>query len=109
MRVAAFVLYALFVGYVSLLPGDAISINMWDKLAHFLVYSLFAVLAHGVCRDKKTYALICLGIVAYGGLLELGQAFSPGRMMSANDLLANGLGVLAGAMFISVVFTLLSR
>ena len=85
------------------------SINIWDKLAHFLVYGLFAVLGYGVSRDKKNYGLICLGIVAYGGLLEVRQAFSPGRMMSANDLFANSLGVVAGAIFISVVFAIVKR
>jgi VanZ family protein len=47
--------------------------------------------------NKRYYLYLCLGIIIYSGLIELGQSYVPGRDMSALDLLANIAGVLLGA------------
>jgi VanZ family protein len=51
--------------------------------------------------NKRYYRYMCFGIVAYGGLIELGQSYIPGREMSAFDLLANILGVALGALVVN--------
>lgn len=99
VNIAIFLIYALLVGYASLSPASGLAIGSWDKLAHFLTYGLFAVLAYWVVRSKKAHLFVCLAIVLYSGLIEVGQSFVPGRFMSAHDLLANVLGVLFGAFF----------
>jgi VanZ family protein len=48
---------------------------------------------------------VCIGIVAYSGLLEVAQSFVPGREMSALDLLANTSGVLLAALFSHTFFS----
>lgn len=106
VKIAAFILYALFVSLVSLAPGSGVPIEGWDKLLHFLTYGLFAVFGFGIVGTRKGYLFVCLGIVAFSGLIEVGQSFVPGRFMSAYDLLANALGVVTGASFVSVLVRL---
>ena len=96
--------YALLVAFFSLRPNGAAVVGSYDKLAHFLVYALFASLAYRLRLANRTYAYLCLGIVLYSGLLEFGQSFVPGRQMSALDLLANGLGVALGALVCRAIF-----
>ncbi len=96
--IAAFIIYAAAIAYVSLRPMDGVSVGSWDKLAHLLMYGVFAVLAYRVTRQSPGFLYLCLGIVAYGALMEFGQSFTPGRMMSAADMLANTLGVALGAL-----------
>ena len=101
---ALFVSYALLVAFASLRPTGAAAIGSYDKLAHFIVYAIFAVLAYRLSLLKKSYWYLCLGIVFYSGLLEFGQSFVPGREMSALDLLANAAGVVLGALVCRTIF-----
>lgn len=96
--------YALFVAFVSLQPAGETSIGPYDKLAHFVTYGFFAVLAYRVNLSGRGYIFLCIGIVAYSGLLEVGQSFVPGRDMSALDMLANTLGVLVTALLCNKIF-----
>jgi VanZ family protein len=48
--------------------------------------------------SRRHYVYVCIGIVAYSGLLEIAQLLVPGREMSAFDLLANTLGVALAAL-----------
>lgn len=97
MQNLIFLAYAGIVALTSLRPGGDTSIDPLDKVVHLLVYYIFAVFGYRALRDKRYYPYLCLGIIAYGGLLELGQSYIPGRDMSGYDLLANTLGVLLGA------------
>ncbi len=90
--------YALLVAYVSLRPGGAGVIEPWDKLGHLVTYALFALLAFPASGRGWRYVALCVAILAYSGLLEIGQSFMPGRVMSALDLLANLAGILVGAL-----------
>jgi VanZ family protein len=92
-----FVSYAVVVAIISLQPGDGSSIGPYDKVAHFLTYGIFAVLAHFLNLSGRQFMYVCIGIVAYSGLLEVAQSFVPGREMSVLDLLANTLGVVLAA------------
>ncbi|MDG1944480.1 MAG: VanZ family protein [Halioglobus sp.] len=93
-----FVSYAMLVAFVSLRQGSGSFIGSYDKSAHFLTYSLFAILAYRLFLSASQYRYLCLGIIVYSGLLEIAQSFVPGRDMSALDLLANVLGVILGAL-----------
>jgi VanZ family protein len=88
-----FASYAVVVAIISLQPGDGSSIGPFDKVAHFLTYGIFAVLALRLNLSGRRFMCVCIGIVVYSGLLEVAQSFVPGRAMSALDLLANTLGV----------------
>lgn len=100
MHTAIFFIYAVLVAYISLRQGTGASIEPWDKLLHLLVYYIFSVFGYRATRAGRGYWLVCLGIIAYGGLLELAQSYTPGRYMSGEDMLANTLGVLLGALVV---------
>lgn len=93
-----FVFYATLVAFVSLLPAGGAIAGTYDKAAHLVIYSIFAALGYRLRLSARHAIFVCIGIVAYSGLLEVGQSFVPGREMSALDLLANTLGVLLGAL-----------
>lgn len=97
MNRIVFAAYAAFVGFMSLQPSTGPSIAPWDKLQHFAVYFAFALLGYRLIRSPRGFLLVCLGIIAYSGLLEFAQSFTATRTMSAYDLVANALGVALGA------------
>ncbi|MBK6714693.1 MAG: VanZ family protein [Burkholderiales bacterium] len=79
---------------------------MWDKLNHavgFAGLTLAACLACGRCnsghlarlRDTMRPALLML---AFGALIEVLQSFVPERSAEWADLLADGIGVVLGAL-----------
>jgi VanZ family protein len=62
-----------------------------------LIYYIFAVFGYRMLQGGRHYPALCMGIIAYGGLLEWAQSFTPDRSMSGYDMLANALGVALGA------------
>ena len=96
----ALIVYGLLVTGLSLQPGGVASVGAYDKVAHFFTYAVFAVLAWYALRIKRGYWILCLILLGYSAALEVAQSFIPGRMMSAMDLLANGLGLIAGMLFV---------
>ena len=101
LSVAVFSGYTILVAIVSLKPGGGggFLVEPYDKLAHLLTYAVFATLAWRLRLLPRHFFYLCIAIVVYGGLLELGQSFVPNRSMSGLDLLANTMGVLLGALF----------
>ncbi|MBI4584590.1 MAG: VanZ family protein [Planctomycetes bacterium] len=80
------------------------SIPESDKILHFGAYTLWGLLcAWGLARHWPALSLagwvsiITLAGTLYGAADELHQHFVPGREASLWDLLADGLGGLAGA------------
>lgn len=96
-----FFCYAGLVTFLSLRPLGDSGIQHFDKLMHLLVYYIFAVFGYRMLRSKRHYWLLCLGIIAYGGILEVAQSRFPGRVMSGYDMAANTLGVVIGAFVVS--------
>ena len=101
MHTIVFIVYAGIVAATSLYPGGNQGVEHLDKVVHLLVYYIFAVLGYRMLANKRHYLYMCLGIVAYSGLIELGQSYIPGREMSAFDLLANIVGVALGALVVN--------
>lgn len=97
MNLLLFLGYTVLVGVLSLQADAGVAPDNWDKVAHFLCYALFAILAYRVNPRSPAFPALCLGIVAFGGLLEYGQSLTPTRTMSLADFLANTAGVIAGA------------
>ncbi len=98
MHTWVFICYTALVTYLSLRPSGVGGIEHLDKLAHLLVYYVFAVFGYRVLHGGRHYLPVCLGIIAYGVLLEWVQSFTPDRLMSGYDMLANTLGVGLGAL-----------
>ena len=69
-------------------------IEQVDKLYHFIAYGIFTLLAFRISKTKTIFYIICIGIVAYSCLMEIGQSLVPNRSMSLYDLIANSIGVI---------------
>lgn len=79
------------------LPGAG-----WDKVAHAGVFAVLggltalAVRAEGRSRLRATALATALAVI-YGALDEVHQAWTPGRTVAADDVLADAVGATAGA------------
>jgi VanZ family protein len=100
-----FLSYALLVAYLSLRSADGSINEPWDKVGHFVLYAVFSMLGYRLQNDPRKYLYICVAIVAYGGLMEIGQSLMPDRTMSGYDFLANAIGVTIGAVVARLIWS----
>lgn len=91
------------------LPGDYAKLPQgFDKIAHFMEYSVLAILFHQVImmnrrRNQNLIALVVVIIcVAIAGLDEIYQSLIPGRQSSVTDLYADLAGIITGT-FVSLI------
>ena len=108
IRVAT-ALFVLLLAVVSLMPvgapgsgekGDAVSPIVQNSL-HVPAYMVLSVLAIGCLsvpgRSRWSRVLpVAVACTGYGAILELAQAFIPGRFASVPDAMLNTLGVMLG-------------
>ena len=86
----------------SLLPANSPvlvgvgSMHVSDKVLHFCAYLALSFLPVLAIPDRRRGTAIGLSMIVLGGLLEIGQAFSPGRSPEILDQLANTLGAICG-------------
>jgi VanZ family protein len=66
-----------------------------DKFLHFGAYFVLAALAGGAIKQRGLLKWAVLGLIAFGALIEIIQAFV-GRDPSLLDGINNGAGVIAG-------------
>lgn len=69
--------------------------HVWDKLLHFTAYFGLAGMAAWSLKTRHALALAVLGLIAFGGLLEIVQGMT-GRDADIFDEVANTLGALSG-------------
>lgn len=94
------VLTAVITG--SLLPGaiaariPLAAAHLTDKGAHFLMYTLLALLSL-LAFDRAPMGLLwALGAIPLGVALEFAQRLVPGRSFEVGDMIADAMGVCAG-------------
>jgi hypothetical protein len=71
-------------------------LQLSDKTLHFSAYLGLAALPLLGMRDRRSGLVAAAGVFLLGLVLEEAQRLSPGRSVEAGDVVANGLGVLAG-------------
>ena len=86
------------IAVLSLLPrpvgvGSEFGAPELDHLVAYLVAAGFFALGH---MRTRTRLVVCLLLVGFGGLMELGQAALPGRDGGIGDFLVNAVGVSMG-------------
>lgn len=105
--------WALLVAVALLVPGSAApSSRAWlraleqagaDKAVHFLLFGVLAALL-GRWRSSGGFGapllVAVLAATVYGALTEALQAVVPGRSPEWIDLVADGVGALAGVVFL---------
>ena len=86
-----FGLVLLAVLVLSLLPPSPYAPSTgWDKTNHVLAFSVLAYLGCKVYPNRVMVLLI--GLLVYGGLIEILQSYTPHRLGDWYDMLADGLG-----------------
>ena len=94
LRAGAWFCVALL-AYLSLIPGDLqVRTGLSGLLEHLVAYLGTAVLFTVVYPQKRLH--IGLALVAYAGLLETLQVFSPGRTAHPLDACASATGAVLG-------------
>jgi VanZ family protein len=89
----AFAMLGLLV--LSLLPPSVrLPSTGWDKSNHMIGFATLALLSHWAWPGRTVIALAAL--LAYGGLIEVLQSFTPNRFAEFGDLIADGIGLLVG-------------
>ena len=84
----------LGVAVVSLVPAPDIGVS--DKLSHLVTYFLLAGWFSLLAINRTRLGWTVIGLIAYGMLIELLQGITSYRYPEWGDVLANGIGVLAG-------------
>ncbi len=107
--------YAVFIGYLSLLPKEAVTgvsgyVPHLDKMVHFVLYGVFAGLLAWAWQIsswawKRVGVAAIAGPTVYGFLMEVLQLIwvAHDRSFSAADIAANTVG----AFFFSTVYLLI--
>jgi len=104
LRIAAFVFLLMAVAWLALSPVPPVRVSTgWDKTNHLLAFA--ALLFSGRLAWVQRPVLLGLGLLAYGGLIELLQLQIPGRDGEWADLFADACGMALGLL----VFLLLRR
>jgi VanZ family protein len=92
-----FGLAAVAVTVLSLLPQrDLPNVGVSDKLEHALSYFVLAILGSFGFRERRSLLYLFVLLCAMGGVIELLQAFSPGRSPEFGDAIADAAGAAAG-------------
>lgn len=80
-------------------PPEQASLG-WDKLNHLVAFAALAWCAMFGYRSnpRGTRLAVLLALLAFGGAIELLQLLVPQRSAEWADLLADGLGIVVGAL-----------
>jgi VanZ family protein len=107
----AFAIAGLAIVVASLLPADELpSIDVWDKLEHAVSYAVLAALgALAYAGRGRNTAVLGVSLVVMGVVLELLQAFVPGRLTDPGDALANLIGTVVGLSAVSALSRIAGR
>ena len=92
---ATFYVASVLVFALSLMPSAALPpTTIGDKAEHIIAYALLALL--GGASTERGIVHMIIGLTAFGTVIELLQAFSPGRSPDVLDALADFVGASIG-------------
>jgi VanZ family protein len=86
---AGCVLSVLFLALAPVTPQ--LPTTGWDKSNHLLAFGALAALGRGAFPGR--WAVVLLGLLAFGGLIELLQSLTDYRSAEWGDLLADGVAL----------------
>lgn len=94
--VAGFWAALVFVGTVAMLPSSALPLQLslfdiWDKAQHALAFTVLGVWGLMVYPLRPWHVL--LGLLCFGGAIEVGQAQTSWRFADWHDVLADAVGL----------------
>jgi len=94
VAITGFTVGVVAVLVLSLTPSHALpGIEVWDKLQHVLAYLILAVTGSVAFPGRRSLPWLAIGLLILGCVLEVTQAFIPGRVAGVDDAVANAIGV----------------
>jgi VanZ family protein len=106
-RLAAWACVVLL-GVLSWLPGEEmIRTGINTRIEHVIAYMGTMFLVGAAYALRLGLLRLVAMLVAYAGVLEIGQNFSPGRHPSVFDFAASSSGVIAGAVAFQLAYVVL--
>ncbi|MBB4842186.1 VanZ family protein [Paucibacter oligotrophus] len=99
------------ISYLALSPAPPKSLDTgWDKANHLLAFAALAFCGFWSLQTPKQRLLgLPLGLLAYGGAIELIQFFVPGRSCEWADLGADSIGIALGLLLAGLAWRWLRR
>ena len=79
---------------LALMPPAHLPKTGWDKGDHVLAFACLTWLWRGAFPGRVRW--LVLGLLAYGGLIEVLQALTPYRYADAMDLVGDAIGIAVG-------------
>ena len=95
--------YVVLILIGSSIPGGAVPDVFhltWDKLLHIAEYCILGILGFrylSILLKQPLFGIIIIGITI-GIIDEIYQGIIPGRFTSSTDVIADGIGVISGAL-----------
>ena len=74
--------------------------NWWDKAQHVLAF--FCLSGLGILSYPKSITKLSLGLLMYGGLIEIIQWITGWRSGESADWLADGIGILLSVITLKI-------
>lgn len=105
----------ILLAVLSLTPGqelirtDLAKLGYGKQVEHFIAYGA-ATLCVGLAYPTRLPRLLVAALlIAYAGLLEIGQIYVPGRGAAIRDFVASAAGVVVGTLALPIAGHLLAR
>jgi VanZ family protein len=109
-RKAAFIGCTVALAVLAWLPAQAMTRTMLGGHAEHLIAYLGTAIVMGLAFQKRPRpAVQCVLLIAYAGVLEVGQLYSPGRHASFQDMAFSSTGVVLGGLFLWMARTRIAR
>ena len=95
--------YTVLIIVGSSIPGGSVPDVFrltWDKMLHVIEYSILGILGfryYSVSLRQPLFGIIIFGVTV-GIINEIYQSIIPGRFTSSADVIADGIGVISGAL-----------
>ena len=92
---------AITVSWLALSPAPPDRLDTgWDKLNHAAAFAVLTVVSiFAFARTQRNLRRLLVVLLCYGAAIEVAQSFTPTRSAEWGDLLADLIGMAAGAMF----------
>lgn len=105
---ALLLVLGLIAGGFAFMPAPQMDVEGGDKVNHLLAFGSMALAARlGWTPSRAALVGAALGLLAYGGFIELVQSQIPGRDAAWDDVLADAVGIVGGLLLAALLRRLL--